>query len=459
MKQRVGSSERDEREEAFYARVDPSVGLHSAARPQGAEIVELIAPVARPRTDRRRTTPRLAAFGAVSSLAAVLLVAALAPHGQARPAQSLALASPRTTPGVAVTPKPTPEPTIELARGVTIRATGSALAVVPSPAGASVAVIDRVGPGSISVSAADGHPIASFDGTELAWLDEDTVLVYSPGGVDPSIGIVTRWTLAGKSGGQKGEQIPGSYGGIVGSAGGMFAALLDPGQANSATAPGFLVYSAAEGLPNGYEAGVPVAWSATDGLLAVWQPPAGIVTDQKGGLGTITVRREPGGRSTPVTDYVALEQGISFSPDGTYLAGEGPSSAPFVVEIATGNATPFGNNLAFAAWTSNSRVVLQGPDNSLSIWAPDGSMTEVGQRQSGTLVYGPQPDELATVTSAPSGPGSIVTVRMHSMSVTLTTRGAATATWLPAGDACLVTGGSDDSQRARDVLYRVQLLP
>lgn len=456
MRQQMRATAHDEHEESFFSRIDPAVSLRTSSRLTGAEVVDLVAPRPQPQPDRRRMARRLAAFGAAGSLVAFLVVGALAPHEQNRPTPSLALTSPPMTPAAsAASPVPTSTPEVlQLARGVSVRALGYALEAVPSPSGQFVAAIDSGdGSGVISILARDGQTVASLTGTDLAWLDDNTVLVYEPAITDPNIGYVSRWSL----GGMEELRLPGAFRGMLGAAGGEFVALIDTAPADAATAPGFTLYTLADGIVGGQETGIPIAWSPTDGYLAVWEPSTGDNSNSPLSPGRLSVRLEPGGRSTPIADYVALPSGVSFSPDGLYLAGEDPSSAPFVAEIAAGTVYPFGNNIAFAAWTPNDRAVLQGPDNFLALWAPDASITDIGQRQAGTLTYGPYTGEIATITKAPSGAGSSVTVRMLNSSVTFATRGGASATWLPDGSACLIVGGTDDVRRARDVLYWVQL--
>lgn len=414
---------------------DAGAAGHTAL-PTEAEVVDLeYRPITTP-SDRGPERRRLAAFGVVCSIVAVLLVASLAPHDL-----------------VQLTPTPSGMP---LPAGVSVVTTGQGLRIRPSPSSASFAVVgapDAAGIGSISVFSADGRRLRTLAGADAAWLDDATLLTYqptSPGSASGSVWMI----LDGEP-----SRIQGTYGGLVGGKAGMIA-LLDPDAPESST-PGYTIYPSLAGIDSAHETGLPLAWSRDGSLLAVWQPVdvASTATSTQP-IGSLSLRFEPAGVG-PDTGRIAIqERGVYFAAGG-WVAAYDPTGAPIVVDPSSGELlTTLSSALTIVGWVADTYgLVLQRSDGELMVWtqsdSPGGSVTDMARRQSGSLTYGPLAGEFTSAVAS-SGGGSAVTIQMHHASVTLRTPAAARVTWLPDGSACLVTvAGGDATQK--DTLYRVAL--
>lgn len=440
---------RDQRDGSGAPRAEAEPSSASATMSLEPEVIELLD---RPITDRIDHGParrRMALFGIACALAAAGIVVAIAPS--------------RTH--VLAVPAPTPAPLPSLPAGVSAIAAGDHFTVRLSPSGHLVAVVDQPsggGLGAVTILDPQGSRITSFAGTDVAWIDENQVLVYAASRSNPRLGTVHRRSIDGGAD----AAVPGSFGGLLGGRGGMIALIDAETDSGAGSSPGFTIWSG--GLMPTSETGVPLAWSQDGTALAVWQS-SGVVpaATEPGPIGVLSIHWEPTPDNQPFSGTPSIEEGAEFSPLGDYLAAYGPRGDPFLVDIVGLLEAP-GATITFPSavrhiegWTTDDQLVLKTADGELMVWTgvgpAGGTLEDLGQREAGSITYGPINGERATVTANPDGsPGSQVVVRMNGQTTTFRTAGVASVTWLPNGSGCLVEGGVAPGS-GPDRLYRVSL--
>lgn len=457
MRQPIGPDDRETGEE-FFGRVVPRVTTGRSR--EGAEPAERIAPTARPDTKRahrpRSQEPavsagrrRFLAFGAASSLVALLLVAALAPHEQLPP--NPAPVSPTPPPATAATTARLVMPTIGPHAGVSVLDTGYGLTVQPSPHSRYVAVAETgspTEPETVAIFTPEGTAMERLPGAAAAWIDDQRLLLETarPTANTPMLVVHTVGDPA------RDVELP-EFGHVFGGSDGLVA-LIDSGSLDG-NSGGFRLWSMGGGLQP-HQAGMPIGWSPDGRLLAVWQSvPTGSTGTADVGAGVLSVVVGLGSEPTGIRQVPGLPQLAAFSPAGTRIAAFNPSQEPMIVDVATGDVEYLPTGAEFVGWTPDSAVVVRYADGTLRIL--DGGTTMPSLPHSAArLVYGPSYDLLAIVEPDPSGTGDMVTVRMHGSSETFQGLGSPNVTWLSDGSACLLDAGTNDASEEHD-LYRVAL--
>lgn len=315
-----------------------------------------------------------------------------------------------------------------------------------------------VGLGVADILSADGRYLGSVAGWEFAWLDASHLATLE--GVGSSAVIVRSVD------GTERTKVPGQYSGILGNGHGLVA-LVEATDARD-WPEAFRIWSASGLGPKIRGRGFPVAWSPDGHLLALFKPTPK-ATGDSGSVGlastgggdtpaTLSVLRFPG--ATPVAGgtgaVLDTRTVLAFSPDGHWLALSG-GEGTVIFDLHGGRPTTV-SRLTPLGWSPDGRLVLQGPDGTVRLRAPSGSLTDPGLPP-GFVHYGPSMDDVAIFQQDAIDKGSgraLIRIGDFSVTIPLFMAGpGATVLWTADGSACYLATGTDDAQQLHDHLLRI----
>jgi len=310
----------------------------------------------------------------------------------------------------------------------------------------------------VYVYSADGSRVVNaYQGSDAAWLDNQTVAVDETSALVSGSRIVIH-SLAAASDIDMPAVAYGLYGDQVGH-----AAVLDQLFPNGANPPISLLGHWSDSAPreDGYWSeigpvetkGWPSTWSPDGRFLALvvsadittgdatvlstgWGPGRTAVVEAAApGLNRLELLRVPPGTLVRTPDVRWASTEFPFSPDSSMLAGVVEDGSTAILDIDSGT---FRHRLPAATaiqWTTNSELVLARGDGGFELWnLTTGAVNEL---PSGFLSAGPRPGELAYTD--PAGPHGAIVVRIGSASVSVPFVDSASfdsVSWAPNGSEC-----------------------
>lgn len=386
---------------------------------------------------------------------------------------------------------PTEPPSVTVTGGLAAEtlATGSSVESIHwSPDGKRLAVAiwsGTLGVGRVEVFPADGSkPLATYDGTAAAWLDDSTVAV-SASNPDPGAIIVVH-----SLNGVPGVSLPRPRYGLLGDDHGL-AAISDSdfGQAG----PKISIVGAWSPVPADAvfgrwseitmaTPGRPSSWSADGRFLALAidaeaASVADVAWDGSGdrGSGTGRVRlaaasqapvrlslmRVPSGRlvETPNLVWDGHVPWL-FSPDGSLLVGGTEDGVTLVLDTTSGRIAKRLGSLEPDAWIPTGQLLLTRPNGTTVLWNPGNDSLTDTDLGTALVIIGPREGEVALFPTSPDSLAATVEVRMAGQVATLDLEYGASpwaSSWAPDGSAFYLATATDDAQRLHSSLVRISL--
>ncbi len=373
---------------------------------------------------KRRLGFREVAALPVTLVVAVILTGVLV-LGRGPLGAGTASPSPVGSPGAS---QPLPSPT-QVARVVT---SGSNMGpVVWSPSGAALAVVVRgreIASAEVRIFAADGAALATYPGTDIAWLD-DRRFVTLEAGQRLTAGTLTLRSLDDRSS----VEIPGIIATSLPAVPGVVAAGVAPA-ADPVAPPTEFVIVTASGAGQGGQ-GLPVAWSPDGSRLVV-------LRDLRGRQARLAIVGYPDLADRPIPNLVvAAAPAPVFGPDGHTLAicAAGPLRVT-LLDTATGRTSDTGLSCegGFMFWLGAAQIAVPNRDfTGLTVWNIDAA-TE-GQPIEGATVAAASTRGVLAVGQLPYG-GPTITLRQEGIDRAIDLPGplAEVPVWSPDGSRLAV---------------------